>query len=52
MMSSMQCLPLAVFGHWDVVVVLGYFALVTVVGLAVARKDQDEKEIDDFVGRA
>lgn len=40
----MPLMPLAVFGRWDVVVVLAYFALVTFVGLAVARKDQDEKE--------
>jgi SSS family solute:Na+ symporter len=35
---------LAVFGPLDWVVVVAYFALVTIVGLAVARKDQDEKE--------
>lgn len=40
----MPQMPLAVFGRWDVLVVLGYFALVTFVGLAVARKHQDEKE--------
>lgn len=35
---------LAVFTRWDWGVVLAYFALVTGVGLAVARKDADEKE--------
>jgi solute:Na+ symporter, SSS family len=40
----MPPMPLAVFGPLDWGVVLAYFALVTFVGLAVARKDQDEKE--------
>lgn len=35
---------LAVFGLLDWGVVIAYFALVTIVGLAVARKDQDAKE--------
>lgn len=35
---------LAVFTSLDWGVVIGYFALVTFVGLAVARKDQNEKE--------
>ncbi|HEY2585053.1 MAG TPA: hypothetical protein VGI81_04725 [Tepidisphaeraceae bacterium] len=37
-------MPLAIFGPLDWGVVLAYFALVTFVGLAVARKEQDEKE--------
>lgn len=37
-------LVLAVFGPLDWGIVLAYFALVIVVGLAVARKDQDAKE--------
>ena len=35
---------LAVFTTLDWGVVLAYFALVTIVGIAVARKDQDERE--------
>lgn len=36
--------PLAVFGPLDWAVLAGYFVLVTVVGLAVARKEQDTDE--------
>lgn len=37
-------MPIAVFGPWDWGIVGAYFALVTLVGLAVARKEQGEEE--------
>lgn len=40
----MLLFPLAIFGPLDWVVLVGYFALVTWVGFAVARKDQNAEE--------